>query len=139
MLCIYCGSETNVINSRPQKRLNHIWRRRKCANCGAIFTTTEIPDLFKSLSVKKSGHLQPFSRDKLLLSINASLKHLKQPTNDASSLTDTILSKLLPLVKDASLTSEQIIATTLLTLNHFDKPASTHYAAFHPQEFSDNR
>ena len=27
MVCIYCSGKTDVINSRPQKRLNRIWRR----------------------------------------------------------------------------------------------------------------
>lgn len=40
MTCPYCGSDTKVINSRPQE--DSVWRRRKCVDCKARFSTTEI-------------------------------------------------------------------------------------------------
>ena len=132
MVCIYCGSRTQVINSRPQKRLNHIWRRRECTACRAVFTTSEIPDLLKSLLVKQGKHLKPFSRDKLFLSLYRSLQHRKQATNDASCLTDTVLSKIMPHIHNGVISNEQIVSVSLLVLKNFDKPAATHYLAFHP-------
>lgn len=132
MVCIYCHSETQVTNSRAQKRLNHIWRRRHCKGCGATFTTLETPDLLKSVSVTTGRHLEPFSRDKLFLSLYDSLKHRKYPVSDATGLTDTVISHLLALVIHGVLDPEDIIKATIPVLTRFDKAAATHYQAFHP-------
>lgn len=131
MNCLYCGGNTRVINSRHQKRSNHIWRRRQCVSCNAIVTTIENPELVKSVSIIKNKHVEPFSRDKLFLSIYESLKHRKTAVADAGGLTDTVVSKLLTQTDSPALSREQIVTTTLDTLNHFDKPAATHYQAFH--------
>lgn len=40
MTCPYCGSETKVVESRPQE--DSVLRRRKCVDCKARFYTTEI-------------------------------------------------------------------------------------------------
>lgn len=132
MVCIYCSAETSVINSRPQKRTNHIWRRRQCADCKAVFTTSEFPDLSKAVVVVRESVLQPFSRDKLFLSIHSSLKHRKTALADASGLTDTILSHLYPKIASGSLHVAEITQTTLKTLTLFDSVAGTHYQAYHP-------
>lgn len=132
MLCIYCGHDTQVVNSRSQKKLNHIWRRRKCAHCKAVFTTTETPDLLKSLVVSNSSGLSPFSRDILFLSIYDSLKHRKTALQDAVGLTDTVIAKLYPDIDNGCITGDKVTSVTLQTLGRFDKPATTHYAAYHP-------
>jgi transcriptional regulator NrdR family protein len=98
----------------------------------AIFTTSEAPDLLKSLSVTDGKNLQPFSRDKLFLSVHDSLKHRKTATNDASWLTDTIISRLYPLIASGSLNAPDITQTTTVILKRFDKAATTYYQAYHP-------
>ena len=132
MVCIYCGAKTQVINSRLQKRQNHIWRRRQCNDCSAVFTTSEIPDYFLGLAVKHKTNVQAFSRDKLFLSIHDSLKHRKSAHADATGLTDTIISKLYPLISQGGLKSTDISTCVISILRNFDKPAATHYLAYHP-------
>lgn len=133
MVCIYCNSDTYVVNSRPQKRMNSIWRRRQCRDCGAIFTSIEAADLTYSVSYKKpTGEIEPFSRDKLLISIHESCKHRKNPQEDASALTDTIIQQVLPTIRDATVTRGDIVVIAKKTLARFDKTAATHYTAFHP-------
>lgn len=132
MVCIYCGVKTQVINSRPQKRQNHIWRRRECQGCRALFTTSEAPDFLKSLSVRRKKVLQPFSRDKLFLSVHDSLKHRKTAINDATGLTDTIIGKLYPLIASGSLDDREIVLVTVETLDAFEPAAATYYRAYHP-------
>ena len=132
MKCIYCGSDTSVSNSRHQKRNNHVWRRRNCTDCGAVFTSSESADFFKSLSVKHTGKLQPFSRDKLFLSIYDSLKHRKSPINDATWLTDTVIGLMYPVIISATVDSQEITKCAVKVLKRFDKVAMTHYSAFHP-------
>lgn len=132
MVCIYCGNKTEVVNSRPQKRANQIWRRRHCFECGNVFTTIESVDLSLSLLVQYPGSLEPFLRDKLLLSMYDCLRHRKDPVNDATALTATVLHKLLDSVASPKLTRSQIVTTVTSVLKNFDHAAHVQYAAFHP-------
>jgi transcriptional repressor NrdR len=132
MVCIQCGEKTQVINSRAQKRRNHVWRRRQCANCGTVFTTEEQVDYSGSIVVaNKIGTLQPFSRDKLFLSIHRSCQHRPTALADAAGLTDTVITRLTPLLQDGTVDRTQIIRTIQVALTRFDTAASTHYTAFH--------
>ncbi len=71
--------------------------------------------------------------EKLFLSIYESLKHRKSPIIDARYIAATIITKLSKVAKDGLLDQMQIIDSVLESLNHFDKAAATHYAAFHNQ------
>lgn len=132
MVCIYCGGNTQITNSRPQKRLNHVWRRRKCAACGAIFTTSETPDLLSSWRIRKTKSLEPFSRDQLFLSLYDSVRHRKTAQSDATALTDTVINRVTSWVVDGSLMQNDLTRETTEILKRFDQVAATHYAAFHP-------
>ena len=131
MVCIYCSSETRVVNSRHQKRTNKVWRRRTCLNCGTTFTSLEGVDLRGSITVRHMKQLQPFERDKLFLSVHDSLKHRKTAQSDSTGLTDTIISLLYPHMRHAIVEKTDIIEITLKVLKRFDKVAATHYQAFH--------
>lgn len=132
MVCIYCKQDTRVVNSRPQKRTNRVWRRRTCTVCGTTFTSVEAIDLSGSITVKDAKALTPFQRDKLFMSVYDSLKHRKTALSDATGLTDTVVGKLLPLMKDAILDKSDIAGTATEVLKRFDKAAATYYQAFHP-------
>lgn len=70
MECPYCHKPlTEITNSRPTKENAQIWRRRKCLNCGEIFTTHEIIDLSHLTVIKKSGKAERFSHAKLFSGI----------------------------------------------------------------------
>lgn len=134
MVCIYCGSsKLRIINSRSQKRLNQTWRRRHCENCGATFTSLETIDYSRSLVVKtRNGTIEPFIREKLLISILKSCQHRETALLDARGLLDTVLQKITASVAGDRPISLFLIATsTLETLQWFDKAASTHYEAYH--------
>lgn len=136
MVCIYCSSPTQVVNSRHQIRRNNIWRRRKCIACACIFTTYEGASLEELLIVESSGgnNITPLSRDKLFLSIYASCGHRKNSINDASALTETILNKIISETKNGRIAQNKIIDTTLEVLDKFDKAAATMYRAYHPRD-----
>ncbi|HET6924718.1 MAG TPA: hypothetical protein VFH39_02735 [Candidatus Saccharimonadales bacterium] len=132
MVCIYCGSGTQVINSRLQKRVNQVWRRRKCVACGAVFSTHEAAAYDGAWRVKDvRGKLVPFSRNKLLVSLYKSLEHRQQPLADAEGLLDTIMGKLIKTAQNGLLDRKDIIKAASGVLKRFDTPASVHYAAFH--------
>ena len=132
MVCIYCGNDTQVTNSRLQKRANQVWRRRSCTVCGNTFTTHEAADLAASIVVQYSPRdLRPFSRDILFISIYESCKHRPAAVQDADELTQTVLSLLRTHINNGTLLREQIVLVTSETLARFDKTAATIYSAFH--------
>jgi transcriptional regulator NrdR family protein len=132
MVCIQCGGRTQVINSRPQLRINNIWRRRKCLRCGIIFSTSEEVDHSSIWIVKdRTGNVEPFERDILYISLYNSCKHRINAIPDASGLTQSIIAKLGSQVENGIITSQNIIQVAQVALSRFDKASSVHYQAFH--------
>ena len=132
MVCIQCQNETQVINSRLQKRSNQVWRRRKCNNCGSVVTTHEAADYNAAWRVQsETKSLMPFDRDKLFLSLYKSLQHRSTAITDATSITDTVIKNLLTVQMSGLLQPKQIAETVVTSLTRFDTAASIHYQAFH--------
>jgi transcriptional repressor NrdR len=133
MVCIYCGGNTRVVNSRSSKRNSDIWRRRQCDSCKAIFTTNELPDLSRSVSIINiQGSLETFSTDKLYMSIFKALSHREDALNDARHITNTITTKLLKECSDGAIEINDLKIICLNTLEKFDKVAGTYYSAYYP-------
>lgn len=131
MVCTYCGGKTRVVNSRHQKKSNQVWRRRQCVICQATFTSEEAAQYGSVWTIRSESSLQPFSRDKLFLSLYKSCGHRKNALDDAKGLTDTIISKLPTYLVDGTLASHDIVRVAQVALNRFDKAASAHYQAYH--------
>ncbi|PID31698.1 hypothetical protein CR970_04440 [Candidatus Saccharibacteria bacterium] len=74
---------------------------------------------------------EPFSRDRLFLSLYESLRHRTTAVQDAAALADTIMTRLFA-GGDAMITREHIVSACRDALEHFDQPAWVHYDAFHP-------
>lgn len=132
MVCIYCSGDTKVANSRLQKRTNRVWRRRRCLECGAVFSTEEQAVTDKSIVFKDSNVLEPFSREKLLLSVYDTLRHRKTAVGDATALCDTIWSKAYLHITDGIILRDDLVRITAATLQRFDRAGATAYLAFHP-------
>ncbi len=133
MDCIYCGNNTLVTNSRPQKRRNAVWRRRQCEMCRQIFTTIESANFEASVLVNKNaGHAEPFQRDILFISVYEACRHRKDAGKAAGALTDTIMAGLFPQFQKAEVSIQRIKEVATEVLTRFDRAAGTAYAAFHP-------
>jgi len=134
MVCVYCSSSTNVTNSRLQKRTNSVWRRRRCTDCDAIFTTTESVAYEGSLGVlDATSHIIPFDRDLLFLSIYESCRHRLHAPADATALSGTIIAKLHRSQDEPGVIArDTIVIVASETLKAFDPVACVHYLAFHP-------
>lgn len=131
MVCIYCGGDTSVVNSRLKKRDNRVWRRRHCEDCQAIFSTAETAELELAWQVSDSGALRPFWRDKLFLSLYDSCRHRGTALSDAKGLTDTVIRKLAAHVAGGTMEKTDITGVVQVALNRFDKAASVYYEARH--------
>ena len=132
MVCIYCKSGTQVTNSRLQRRLNHVWRRRKCLSCGTIFTTTELVETSSLLTVQNGNNSEPFSRDKLFISVYTSLKHRKTALTDATALTKTIIVHVCAQHNQTIIQRDNIVREVIKVLGRFDPAAKVYYTSFHP-------
>lgn len=114
------------------QRGNHIWRRRQCKGCNALFTTRELPSLDESIIVEYDVKLpEAFSRDRLFLSVYESCKHRTNALSDATGLTKTIIDQLVGTRPPGSLHRDVIAYQTYMILKRFDAVAATVYAAFH--------
>lgn len=132
MVCLYCGSNTRVTNSREQKRLRQTWRRRACQKCKAIFTTLEAADLSGSLRVvDKLGTLEPFERDRLFISLFQSLGHRTDALGAAKALTATVIGFILTTAQEGRIERTAIIDFSAATLDRFDPAAAVQYRAYH--------
>ncbi len=131
MVCTYCSQPTRVVNSRHQKKSNQVWRRRQCVSCQATFSTEEAIQHELAWIVQAKGAVQPFSRDKLFLSLYSACEHRKTALKDAQGLTATVMSKLPRYSAAGTLNAEDIARVTQVTLNRFDQAASTRYQSLH--------
>jgi len=84
------------------------------------------------LSVRsKTGSIDPFVREKLLISINASLGHRKNHLNEAIAITDTVIGKLQKKYNNALIDTAYIIESVKEVLVNFDKTAVIYYDAYY--------
>jgi transcriptional repressor NrdR len=80
MRCPYCGSlDTQVKDSRPTEDSAVIRRRRVCPGCNGRFTTFERVQLRELTVLKRSGRRVAFDREKLMRSVEISLR--KRPVD----------------------------------------------------------
>jgi transcriptional regulator NrdR family protein len=134
MVCIYCGKDTEVYNSRVKSRNPSIWRRRRCLECVAQFTTIELPDYGTSLVVEGlSGKLSPFNRDKLFLSFYKALEYRQDALKSATELTSTVIGRLLTNKKatDGLLNKNDVALESYRALKRFDALSAHTYKAYH--------
>ena len=75
MRCPFCSNEdTQVKDSRPTEDGTAIRRRRYCPDCSGRFTTFERVQLRELTVIKRNGRRVPFDRDKLVRSLQISLR-----------------------------------------------------------------
>src|SRR3989442_3901920 len=80
MRCPSCNSlDTQVKDSRPTEDSAVIRRRRVCIACNFRFTTFERVQLRELTVIKRNGRRVPFDRDKLVRSVQISLR--KRPVD----------------------------------------------------------
>jgi transcriptional regulator NrdR family protein len=80
---------------------------------------------------REKGHVEPFSRNKLLLSVYESCKHKKDALEDAEALTDTIVNRLVPTAKQSVITRGDVCTVAKHVLRRYDLAAATHFTAYH--------
>ena len=133
MFCINCFHEnTSITNSRPHKKQPSVWRRRKCAHCGSIFSTLERPSLVQNTPVDTpTGTSEPFNLGQLIISIAEAFSHKPDDGKKYALWLAQTIETTLSTQHPASLSPEDIEVTAHAVLKKFDEVAAIQYAAKH--------
>ncbi|MDD5726055.1 MAG: transcriptional regulator NrdR [Patescibacteria group bacterium] len=129
MHCPVCNhEESKVVDSRLTADGTAIRRRRECDECGYRFSTVEEVELLDVTVVKRDGHREMYSREKLAAGIRKALE--KRPfTQEAfRSLINQIESDI---AKKGSneVTAPEIGEVIMERLRSFDKVAYIRFAS----------
>jgi transcriptional repressor NrdR len=129
MRCPSCGSlDTQVKDSRPTEDSAVIRRRRVCLACNFRFTTFERVQLRELTVINRNGRRVPFDRDKLLRSVQISLR--KRPVDPER--VEQIVSKIvreLESMGEADISSETIGELVMENLRGLDDVAYVRFAS----------
>ena len=129
MRCPFCQNEdTQVKDSRPTEDGAAIRRRRQCDKCGSRFTTFERVQLRDLVVLKRSGRRVPFDRDKLVRSLQISLR--KRPVDPER--VETMVSAIVRELEsggEAEISSETIGEIVMEHLRSLDDVAYVRFAS----------
>lgn len=129
MRCPSCASlDTQVKDSRPTEDSAVIRRRRVCLACNFRFTTFERVQLRELTVIKRNGRRVPFDRDKLLRSVQISLRKRPVDPERVEQLVSTIVRELESL-GESDITSETIGELVMENLRALDDVAYVRFAS----------
>lgn len=137
-MCPFCKSEdTRVIDSRLVRDQQAIRRRRVCNGCSRRFTTYERVERVLPVVVKRDGHREPFSLQK----IRAGVQHACHKRPVPQSAVDHLMVQIEHHFADAAereVVSSEIGDAVLRLLRDLDEVAYVRFASVY-REFSDVR
>jgi transcriptional repressor NrdR len=142
MRCPYCGNiDTQVKDSRPAEDSAAIRRRRVCPACGGRFTTFERVQLRELTVLKRSGRRVPFDRDKLVRSVEVSLRKRPVDAERVERMVSGIVRRL-ESQGDSEITSQTIGELVMEGLKQLDDVAYARFASVYrnfrdPKDFED--
>ena len=129
MRCPYCGCEnTQVKDSRPTEDSAAIRRRRLCLACGFRFTTFERVQLRELVVIKRNGRRVPFDRDKLMRSVQVSLRKRSVEPERVEKMVSSIVREL-ESAGEAEISSEAIGEIVMEHLRQLDDVAYVRFAS----------
>jgi transcriptional repressor NrdR len=129
MRCPSCASlDTQVKDSRPTEDSAVIRRRRVCLACNFRFTTFERVQLRELVVIKRNGRRVPFDRDKLMRSVQISLR--KRPV-DPERIEQTVskIVRELESLGETDVSSEAIGEMVMEHLRGLDDVAYVRFAS----------
>jgi transcriptional repressor NrdR len=142
MRCPSCASlDTQVKDSRPTEDSAAIRRRRVCLTCNFRFTTFERVQLRELVVIKRNGRRVPFDRDKLMRSIQISLRKRNVDPDRVEQFVSKIVRELEGL-GESDISSETIGEMVMEHLRELDDVAYVRFASVYrnfrePKDFED--
>ena len=129
MRCPSCNSlDTQVKDSRPTEDSAVIRRRRVCIACNFRFTTFERVQLRELTVIKRNGRRVPFDRDKLVRSLQISLRKRPVDAERVEKMVSAIVREL-ESGGEAEVSSEAIGEIVMEHLRQLDDVAYVRFAS----------
>src|SRR5882724_2735039 len=129
MRCPSCNSlDTQVKDSRPTEDSSVIRRRRVCVACNFRFTTFERVQLRELTVIKRNGRRVPFDRDKLVRSLQISLRKRPVEPERVETMVSAIVREL-ESAGEAEISSEAIGEIVMEHLRALDDVAYVRFAS----------
>ena len=133
MRCPSCNSlDTQVKDSRPTEDSAVIRRRRVCVACNFRFTTFERVQLRELTVIKRNGRRVPFDRDKLMRSVQISLRKRAVEPERVEKMVSAIVREL-ESGGEAEISSEAIGEIVMEHLRQLDDVAYVRFASVYRQ------
>ena len=129
--CPACGSfDDKVVDSRQADDGTSIRRRRACIECGRRFTTFERLEETALVVVKRSGHREPFDREKVATGIRLAAKGrpIEADGGDGLDVLVTAIEDALR-VEGGEVSSEAVGRAVLEQLREADPVAAIRFAS----------
>jgi transcriptional repressor NrdR len=131
MRCPGCGSfDDKVVDSRQADDGSSIRRRRACIDCGRRFTTFERVEEISLVVVKRSGHREPFEREKVASGIRLAAKGRPIEADGGEAL-DALITAIEDAVRveGGEVSSEAVGRAVLEQLREADQVAAIRFAS----------
>ncbi|MBN9013459.1 MAG: transcriptional repressor NrdR [Rhizobiales bacterium] len=129
MRCPSCNSlDTQVKDSRPTEDSSVIRRRRVCLACNFRFTTFERVQLRELTVIKRNGRRVPFDRDKLVRSLQISLRKRPVESERVEKMVSAIVREL-ERGGEAEISSETLGEAVMEHLRQLDDVAYVRFAS----------
>jgi len=129
MRCPSCASlDTQVKDSRPTEDSAAIRRRRICMACNFRFTTFERVQLRELTVIKRNGRRVPFDRDKLMRSVQISLRKRPFEPDQIEQMVSNIVREL-ESIGESEISSETIGEMVMEHLRKIDDVAYVRFAS----------
>lgn len=126
MHCPFCRhTDTRVLDSRVAEDGTSIRRRRQCPACERRFTTLEQMQL---VVVKRSGVVEPFSRDKVIRGVAKACKGRPVTDDDLARLGQQV-EETLRSSGQAEIPADDVGVAILGPLSHLDPVAYLRFAS----------
>ena len=142
MRCPFCGNEeTQVKDSRPTEDNSAIRRRRSCPECEQRFTTFERVQLREMTVLKEGGRKQPFTRDKIIRSMQVALRKRPVELDEIEQEANKIV-RILESQGEPEIVSDKIGALVMEALTRLDAVGYIRFASVYkdfrdPEDFND--
>ncbi|TFC45860.1 transcriptional repressor NrdR [Cryobacterium sp. TMT1-21] len=126
MFCPFCRHpDSRVIDSRTSDDGLSIRRRRQCPECGRRFSTTETASLN---IVKRSGVVEPFSRDKIVAGVRKACQGRPVTDSDLAMLAQRV-EETIRQTGSSQVDANDVGLAILLPLRELDEVAYLRFAS----------
>ncbi len=130
MRCPFCNhADTKVIDSRVASDGLSIRRRRECESCAFRFSTYEEVEILDLQVQKRSGNIEPYSREKLESGLTKAFEKRPVTREELKQLISEIEQEIQKKIKDNKIESKEIGNIVVRKLKKYDAIAYLRFAS----------